>query len=63
MSVRKITLALSVFMLTAPVSAKQDISKVAFAEGENKIDVMIGGRLLTSYVYGDELPKPVMVGP
>ena len=61
MIARKTTLVLSVFMLTAPVSAKQSTPKVAFVKGENKIDVMIGGRLFTSYVYGDELPKPVMV--
>ena len=61
MTVRKITFVLSVFMLTAPVSAKQNTPKVAFTRGKNKIDVMIGGRLFTSYVYGDELPKPVMV--
>lgn len=61
MVVRKITLVLSVLMLTTAVSAKQSIPEVAFAEGEKKIDVMIGGRLFTSYVYGDELPKPAMV--
>ena len=61
MTVRKISLVLSVLVLTVAVSAKQSIPKVAFAEGQNKIDVMIGGRLFTSYLYGDELPKPVMV--
>ena len=61
MIVRKIALVLSVFMLTAPVSAKQSTPRVAFVKGENKIDVMIDGRLFTSYLYGDELPKPVMV--
>jgi len=61
MTARKITLVLSVFILTVAVSAPESVPEVAFAEGENKIDVMIGGRLFMSYVYGDELPKPVMV--
>ena len=61
MTARKITSVLLVFVLTAVASAKQSIPKVTFTKGENKIDVMIRGRLITSYFYGNELPKPVMV--
>ena len=32
-----------------------------FVKGKNKIDVMVGGRLFTSYVYGNELTKPMLV--
>jgi hypothetical protein len=34
--------------------------EVKFVPGDNKIDVMIGGRLFTSYMYGDDLTKPVL---
>jgi hypothetical protein len=34
---------------------------VDFIKGKNKFDVMIGGRLFTSYVYGNELTKPMLV--
>jgi len=34
--------------------------KVEFIQGDNKIDVMIGGRYFTSYLYSDELTKPVL---
>jgi hypothetical protein len=33
---------------------------VEFVKGDKKIDVMIGGKLFTSYRYGDELTKPVL---
>ncbi len=34
---------------------------VEFVQGRDKISVMIGDKLVTSYVYGDALPKPVLV--
>ena len=34
---------------------------VNFVKGKNKIDVMIGGMLFTSYIYGNELTKPMLV--
>jgi len=34
--------------------------KVEFVKGEEKIDVVIGGELFTSYMYGGELTKPVL---
>ncbi|MBW8035847.1 MAG: hypothetical protein FVQ79_09505 [Planctomycetes bacterium] len=34
--------------------------QVKFVQGEDKIDVMIGGELFTSYMYGGELTKPVL---
>lgn len=39
----------------------QTALKVQFEKHENRIDVVIGGRHFTSYVYDRELPKPLMV--
>jgi hypothetical protein len=36
-------------------------SVVEFAQGDDRIDVMIGGKLFTSYLFGRELTKPVLV--
>ena len=33
---------------------------VEFVKTDNKIDVMVGGKHFTSYLYGDELTKPVL---
>ena len=52
-----VVLVLSVGALGAPTVPK----KVEFIKGENKIDVTIGGKHFTSYVYSSELPKPVLV--
>ncbi|MHC4336598.1 MAG: DUF6807 domain-containing protein [Planctomycetota bacterium] len=49
-------LTLAVMVLAAPTKPKVELVK-----GDNKVDVMIGGKLFASYVYGDELPKPVLV--
>ena len=34
--------------------------KVEFVQGDKKIDVMIGGKLFTSYLYGSNLAKPAL---
>jgi len=36
-------------------------STVEFVKGANKIDVVIAGKPFTSYVYGDDMTKPVLV--
>jgi hypothetical protein len=43
------------------VPAGGAVPKVEFVKGDDKISVTIGGKLFTSYVYGDDLPKPVLV--
>ena len=58
---KRIILALSIGMFAIPAVAKQAKPEVEFVKGDNKIDVMIGGRLFTSYLYNDELTKPVLV--
>jgi len=57
---KTIILALSVCMLAIPVLSKQMEPNVELIEGDNRIDIMISGRLFTSYVYGSELTKPVL---
>lgn len=52
---------LAVLMLTVPVLAEQTKPKVELIKGDNKVNVMIGGRLFTSYIYGNEQTKPILV--
>jgi len=35
--------------------------KVDFVQSKDKIDVNIDGKLFTSYIYGDKLPKPSLI--
>lgn len=41
-------------------AARGSAPKVKFVKGADKIDVVIGGELFTSYMYGDGLTKPVL---
>jgi len=45
---------------TALETAKQGGQAVDFVQHKKRIDVMVGGKLFTSYRYGDELTKPVL---
>ncbi len=56
---KKVTLALAVLVVAAAAFAAPP--KVEFVKGENEIDVVADGRLLATYVYADELPKPSLV--
>ncbi|MBW8039536.1 MAG: hypothetical protein FVQ85_06005 [Planctomycetes bacterium] len=58
---KKIISVLSIAIFVVPVLARQDKPKVQLIERDSKIDVMISGKLFTSYVYGSELTKPVLV--
>jgi hypothetical protein len=55
------TVVLIVFMAAAASSAGGKAPKVKFVTGRDRIDVMIGGKHFTSYIYGNELTKPMMV--
>ena len=57
---RKNATIVLVLLAVFAVSA-QSAPKVEFVKSENKIDVNIGGKLFTSYIYGDEMPKPSLV--
>jgi len=52
---------LALCMFTFPCLAEGVGRKVEFSKGDGKIDVMIGGKLFTSYLYGKDQPKPVLV--
>lgn len=54
-------LVLYICMFVVPALAEQTKPSVKLVKADNKIDVMIGGKLFTSYVYGDKLTKPVLV--
>ena len=58
---KKTILALSICMFVVPVLAEQTKPNVQLIEGKNKVDVMIGGKLFTSYLYGSTMTKPVLV--
>ncbi len=55
------TTVLIIFMTAAAVSASNKAPEVKFVTGRDRIDVMIEGTPFTSYIYGNELPKPMMV--
>ena len=59
--VKRITTVLVVLVLAVAALGNQRVPKVEFIKGKNKIDVMIGGKHFTSYIYGNELTKPMMV--
>jgi len=54
-------LFLSVAFLSATVSATDARSaKVKFIKGDQKIDVMVDGKLFTSYRYPENMEKPFL---
>ena len=58
---KQIVAVLIILVLACIVPVSGAVPKVEFVKGQDKISVMIGGRLFTSYVYGSDLPKPVLV--
>ena len=58
---KKTIFALSICVFVVPVLAEQTKPNVQLIEGNNKVDVMIGGKLFTSYLYGSKMTKPVLV--
>lgn len=56
---KRIILAVSVLLIIADLKAA--LPKVEFVKGDKKIDVLIAGEPFTSYLYGSELTKPVLV--
>jgi hypothetical protein len=60
--IMKITTAvLIIFIPALAVSAGGKTPEVEFVTSRNRIDVMIGRKHFTSYIYGNELTKPMMV--
>jgi len=58
---KKTILALFLCMFVVPALAGQTKPSVKLVKGDNKVDVMISGKLFTSYIYGSKLTKPVLV--
>ena len=56
---KKAFLVLSICMLAGKAGAAQP--KIDIVKGNNKIDVVIADKPLTSYVYGDDMTKPILV--
>jgi len=56
---RKAVLVASICLLVGKAGAAP--ATVELVKGDNKIDVLVSGELFTSYVYGDDMPKPVLV--
>lgn len=58
---KRTAVALVVFVLCATALGNPIDQSVEFIKSKNKIDVMVGKRHFTSYVYGSELTKPMLV--
>jgi hypothetical protein len=49
------------FVLCVAVFGNTVSERVEFVPNKNKMDVMIGQRLFTSYIFGNKYPKPMLV--
>ena len=58
---KKSIFVVAVLVLVVIALAGPTKPKVELVKGDNRVDVTIGGKLFTSYLFGDELPKPVLV--
>jgi hypothetical protein len=56
---KRIILAVSMLLIAPDLIAAPP--KVEFVKGDNKIDVVIAGQPFTSYLYGGNLTKPLLV--
>ncbi|MHC4474316.1 MAG: DUF6807 domain-containing protein [Planctomycetota bacterium] len=57
---KKTMCVLVVLVIGASALAEKTKPNVELVKGENKIDVMIGGKLFTSYQWGDDWTKPYL---
>ncbi|MBN2595050.1 MAG: PmoA family protein [Sedimentisphaerales bacterium] len=56
---KRFILAISIILITADLRAASP--KVELVRGENRIDVVIAGELFTSYLYGENMTRPLLV--
>jgi hypothetical protein len=56
---KRFILAISMTLIATDLMAGPP--KVEFIKSENRIDVMIAGELFTSYLYGENMTKPLLV--
>jgi hypothetical protein len=57
---KRIVLTIGIFALFAGPGCAQPRVTVEPKPGEQKVDVLIGGELFTSYIYPDNIKKPVL---
>lgn len=58
--IKSITYFLLLFATTTAGAQKQQPVKIIRSATDNKIDILIGGKLFTSFLYPDSLEKPVL---
>lgn len=58
--IKSITYFLLLFAITTAGAQKQQPVKIIRSSTENKIDIIIGGKPFTSFLYPDSLEKPVL---
>jgi len=58
---KRTILILTVCTVALPSLAEQISPGIEFSKHDGRVDVLIEGRLFTSYLYGDDLPKSVLV--
>ncbi|MHC4728266.1 MAG: DUF6807 domain-containing protein [Planctomycetota bacterium] len=58
---KRTVIVLVVFVLCAAALGNPITQSVEFVKNKNRIDVLVGGRHFTSYVYGNEHTKPMLV--
>ena len=54
---RRAVFTVVILLLTTSCMADTDVK---FVQDANKIDILVGGNLFTSYRYGLELTKPIL---
>jgi len=55
---KRIIFAVSIILIVTDLFAAQP--KVELVKGQNRIDIVIAGKPFTSYLYGEDLPKPLL---
>ena len=58
---KSFTLVLYICMFVVPALAEETKPNVRLIQADNKVDVMISGKLFTRYIYRSKLTKPVLV--
>jgi hypothetical protein len=56
---KRFILTISIILIAVDLMASSP--KVELVKGENRIDVMIAGKRFTSYLYDENMPKPLLV--
>ena len=57
---KKIISVLCIVLFSSTIVFSQPKIKLVEKSAEKKVDVLIGGKLFTSYIYPDNIKKPVL---